>query len=118
MLIDYEMYTMILKMIEGINVDDDTLAYEIIRKVGQEGHFLAEKHTLLHSREAWVPMLTDARPYPTWKEAGAKSVVDRAREKVKEILKTHKPEPLDATVSEELTKIIKTAEEKTDAAPQ
>jgi len=110
MLIDYEMYTMMLKMIEGISVDDDTLALDVIRKVGQEGHFLAEKHTLLHSREFWVPMLTDARPYPTWKEAGAKSVVERAREKVKEILKTHKPEPLDTNVREKLAEVIKSAE--------
>jgi trimethylamine--corrinoid protein Co-methyltransferase len=110
MLIDYEMYTMILKMLEGISVDDSTLALDVIRKVGQEGHFLAEKHTLLHSREVWVPMLTDARPYPTWKEAGAKSVVEKAREKVKEILKTHRPEPLDTNVREKLTEIIKSAE--------
>jgi len=110
MLIDYEMYTMILKMHEGINVDDDTLALDVIRNVGQEGHFLTQKHTLLHSREVWVPMLTDARPYPTWKEAGAKSVVERAREKVKQILKTHKPEPLDSNVKEKLTETIKDAE--------
>jgi len=110
MLIDYEMHTMILKMLEGISVDDDTLALDVIRKVGQEGHFLAEKHTLLNSRKVWVPMLTDARPYPTWKEAGAKSVVEKAREKVKEILKTHRPEPLDTNVREKLTEIIKSAE--------
>jgi trimethylamine--corrinoid protein Co-methyltransferase len=58
-------------------------------------------------------MLTDARPYPTWKEAGAKTVVERAREKVKEILKTHKPEPLDTNVREKLTTIIKNAEKNT-----
>jgi len=113
MLIDYEMYTMMLKMIEGISVNDDTLALDVIRKVGHEGHFLAERHTLLHSRESWVPMITDARPYATWKEAGAKTVVDRAREKVKEILKTHKPEPLDTNVREKLTTIIKNAEKNT-----
>jgi trimethylamine--corrinoid protein Co-methyltransferase len=116
MIIDYEMYTMIMKMIEGISVNDDTLAVDLIRKVGHEGHFLAEKHTLLHSREAWVPKITDARPFQTWKEAGAKSVVENAREKVKEILKTHKPEPLDANVREKLTELIRSAEKKTTTA--
>ena len=112
MIVDYEMFTMIMKMIEGISVNDDTLAVDLIRRVGHEGHFLAEKHTLLHSREAWVPKITDARPYQTWKDAGAKSVVERAREKVREILKTHKPELLDKSVREKLTEIVKNAEKQ------
>jgi trimethylamine--corrinoid protein Co-methyltransferase len=112
MLIDYEMYTMILKMLEGITIDDDALALEAIHKAGHEGHFLTQKHTLLHSRESWVPTLTDARPYATWKEAGAKSVVEKAREKAKQILKTHKPEPLDPSTREKLTELIHNAEKK------
>ena len=112
MLIDYEMYEYMLKLSEGIDVNDETLALETIYKVGAEGHFLAEKHTLKHAKEVWAPMLSDARPYSTWKEAGSKSVVERAREKAKQILSTHKPPSLDEGTRRKIHEIIKEGERK------
>jgi len=111
LLIDYEMYRMMLKIAEGIDVNEDTLALDTIYKVGPEGHFMAEKHTLKHAKDVWTPLITDPRPFETWKKAGGKSVVEIAREKVKEILTTHKPEPLDKDVKRELEKILKEGEE-------
>jgi len=112
LLIDYEMYTMMVRFVQGMDVNDDTLALDTIYKVGPEGNFLAEKHTLEHTKDVWIPMITDPSPYGRWKEKGAKSVVDVAREKVKEILATHKPTPLDRDVKERLAEIIKEGEQK------
>jgi trimethylamine--corrinoid protein Co-methyltransferase len=112
LLIDYEMYRMMVKLAEGIEVNEDTLALDTIYKVGPEGHFMAEKHTLMHAKDVWMPLITDPRPFLTWKKAGGKSVVEVAREKVKEILATHKPAPLDMDVKRELERIIKEGEEK------
>jgi len=112
MLIDYEMYEYMLKLSEGIDVNDETLALETIYKVGAEGHFLAEKHTLKHAKEVWAPMLSDARPYGTWKEAGSKNVVERAREKAKQILSTHKAPSLDEGTRRKIHEIIKEGERK------
>jgi len=110
LLIDYEMYEMMLKLSQGIDVNEDTLALDTICKVGPEGHFLAERHTLEHVRDVWMPMITDPAPYGRWKEKGAKSVVDVAREKVKEILATHKPMPLERDVKKRIAEIIKEGE--------
>lgn len=111
-LIDYEMYTMMVKIAGGIDVNDETMALNTISKVGPEGHFLSEKHTLAHTKDVWMPIISDATQYATWKQRGGKSAVDVAREKVKEILETHKPTPLDKDVKKELAAIIKEAEDK------
>jgi len=110
LLIDYEMYDIMLRLVQGIDVNEDTMALDTIHKVGAEGHFLAEKHTLEHTKDVWMPMLTDPSPYGRWKDKGAKSVVDVAKEKVKEILATHKPTPLDKDIKKKLAEIIKEGE--------
>jgi len=112
MLIDYEMYEYMLKICAGIDVNYESLALETIYKVGMEGHFLAEKHTLKHANEIWTPMLSDPRPYATWKEAGSKDVVERARDKVKVILSTHRPPSLDQDIKKKIAEIIKEGEKK------
>jgi len=101
---------MMLRLVQGIGVNEDTLTIDTIYKVGLEGHFLAEKHTLDHTKDVWIPILADPAPYGTWKDKGAKSVVHVAKEKAKEILATHKPTPLDRDVKKRLAKIIKEGE--------
>jgi len=112
MLIDYEMYTMMLKLLGGIEVNDETLALDAIKRVGQEGHYLADKHTIAHFRETWQPLLSDARPYDAWLKAGGKSVVDTAKEEIQKILKTHMPPQLDKDVKQKLSKIVSKADEE------
>jgi trimethylamine--corrinoid protein Co-methyltransferase len=105
MLMDCEIYGIVRKVMEGIVVDDEALALDVIRAVGPGGNFLAQKHTKKHMRELWVPTLFDRRPYNEWehKRDGAR---DWARQKAQEILKSHKPEPLDPKLSAELARII------------
>jgi trimethylamine--corrinoid protein Co-methyltransferase len=105
MLMDCEIYGIVRKVMEGIVVDDETLALDAIRAVGPGGNFLAQKHTKKHMRELWVPTLFDRRPYNEWeqKRDGAR---DWARQKAQDILTNHKPEPLDPRLSAELARII------------
>ena len=106
MLIDYEIYTMILKLMAGIEVNDETLALDAIKRVGPEGHYLTDKHTIAHFRETWQPLLSDARPYDAWLKAGGKSVVKVAKDEITRILKTHTPPQLDKEVKEQLGRIV------------
>jgi trimethylamine--corrinoid protein Co-methyltransferase len=96
-------------------VNDDTLALDTIQAVGQEGHFMGKKHTIDHAREMWQPMVTDGQPYKVWKTAGCKNAADHAREKAKEILKTHEVEPLAEDIKKELAEIVKEAEKNIPA---
>ncbi len=109
MLMDCEIYSIIHKMLQGIVVDDETLALDVIDAVGPGGNFLKQKHTLRHMRELFMPKYMDRRPYSEWEEKGD-DAARWATEKAREIMATHQPDPLDPAVSAELARIINIAE--------
>jgi trimethylamine--corrinoid protein Co-methyltransferase len=106
MVIDNEIVDYALRFAQGIEVNDETLAVDVIDKAGPGGHFLGEKHTLKHFRERWMPRL-DVDSLETWEKEGIKSLGELAHEKVKEILATHKPAPLPEDVDREISRIFK-----------
>ena len=106
--IDNEIVDYALRFAQGIEVNDDTLAVDVIDKAGPGGHFLGEKHTLKHFRERWMPRL-DVDSLETWEKEGIKSLGELAHQKVKEILATHKPAPLPEDVDREITRILQRA---------
>lgn len=113
LIIDAEIAKMLVRLAQGIEVNDETLALDLIHKVGPGGHYLAEKHTLEHlEKEHFMPEVSDRRSYEAWKKAGSKTVVEAAREKAKEILKKHQPTPLEKGVQKEVKEIIKRAEKE------
>jgi trimethylamine--corrinoid protein Co-methyltransferase len=109
MLMDCEIFSIIQKVMQGIVVDDETLALDVIRSVGPGGNFLSQKHTLKHMRDIYIPQFLDRRPYNVWEEKHDDGR-DWALEKARNILATHQPEPLDPIISAELKKIIATVE--------
>ncbi|MDH5375122.1 MAG: trimethylamine methyltransferase family protein [Candidatus Bathyarchaeota archaeon] len=113
LVMDDEICKAVLKAVQGIEVNDETLAIDVIDKVGPGGHFLAEKHTLNHFKESlFFSELTDRHSYDAWKKTGGKSMVKRARERAEEILKEHWPTPLDKDVQKEISEIIERAEKE------
>ena len=110
MVIDNEIIDYALRYLEGLEVNDDTLALDVIDKVGPGGHFLGEKHTLQHFREGWMPEITDMETFEIWEKKGSKSIAQVAKEKTKEILATHKVEPIPEDVRKEVSRILKRAE--------
>ncbi len=111
MLMDCEIFSIIHKVMQGIVVDDETLALDVIRSVGPGGNFLSQKHTLKHMREIFIPQYMDRRPYNIWEEKHDDGR-DWALEKARRLLNTHQPEPLDDSISSELKKIIASVETK------
>lgn len=105
MLMDAEIFSIVHKMMQGIPVNEETLAMDAIRAVGPGGNFLAQKHTRQHMRDLFLPQFMDRRPYNVWEEKGD-GARDWARDKAREILATHQPEPLDPQLSAELGRII------------
>jgi trimethylamine--corrinoid protein Co-methyltransferase len=90
-----EIIAMVKRYLKGIDVDSNTLALDIIEKVGPGGNFLSEEHTFKNFRsQMFIPRLIDRNVYANWKNAGAKSLEARVNERVKEILSTYKPEQI------------------------
>lgn len=109
MVIDNEILDMIYHIHRGFVVDEDTLAVDVIAEVVESdgGTFLDRMHTVRHMRakEVWIPELSDRRSWQEW-AADGRTVVDRARERAKELLAHHEVPPLPDTVQEEIADIL------------
>jgi len=92
-----------------VEVNEETLALDVINQVGPDGDFLGNKHTLKNFRQDWYPSLFERRNYDGWKKDGGKTMRQRAREKAVEILAQHKPEPLAEAVVKKLDQIVEQA---------
>jgi trimethylamine--corrinoid protein Co-methyltransferase len=92
--IDNDMLGNILRTIEGITVSDDMLSIAEIANVNIDGpgHYLGEPQTLeLMQSEYIYPAQSDRKTIEEWKNAGSRSIVDRAIEYTQETLKHHYP---------------------------
>jgi trimethylamine--corrinoid protein Co-methyltransferase len=96
---------MVMRAVEGIEVNDETLAFDLIKKTGPGGHFVSARHTRKHMRsEQYVPCLSDREERSKWQAAGAINATDRATKIVNEILNS----PIQPAVMSDLRKRIKT----------
>jgi trimethylamine--corrinoid protein Co-methyltransferase len=100
------------RFMEGIEVNDETLALDVLDRVGPGGHFLGELHTLRHFRENWYPTLLDRENRAAWESRGRRTMGERVRARVQQILESHEPEPLTESISAELASIVRCAEER------
>jgi trimethylamine--corrinoid protein Co-methyltransferase len=101
-----EIIAMARRIAGGILVDEETLAFDLMKKVGPGGHFLEAEHTLRHFREHHQSKLIDRKNYDGWIQAGAKTMNDRIRERVHWILDHHEPEPLPEDVLRDLDRML------------
>ena len=100
------------RMIRGFEISRDTIPMDLIKKVGPEGNYLSENHTLkYHRQEFWLPHLFNRNTPDTWIQEGGKAYGEVITEKTINILETHKPEPLPDEVSQRVDEISMKAEE-------
>jgi len=96
--IDHEMFQYLQRFVQGIEVNEETIAVNLIGEVGPGGTFLDTEHTARHYREEmWFPELGHRGSWDAWVGFGRRSPLDIARERVKEYLR----EDLEPVLSEE-----------------
>jgi len=107
MIIDDEILGMVLRAMRGIEVNDDTLAVDVISKVGPGGHFLTQKHTSKHvGSEFFFPRIGNREKRERWKKTGAKNAGQRSKEMVKETLKHAKFDLIPRDIKDELDRVL------------
>ncbi len=106
MILVNEVLYMVKQFMGGIPISDQTLALELIDRVGPGGHYLNEDYTMDHFREVWYSKLFDRTIYDVWYERGAKRFEERLREKTLEVM-NHKPAPLPSEIIKELDQMAK-----------
>jgi trimethylamine--corrinoid protein Co-methyltransferase len=98
--LDNDMIGVVLRGVRGIEVDDETLAIDVIESVVRgEGHYLGHAQTLARMKTDYLyPRIADRRSPYQWEEDGSLDMRERARIVARETLATHFPRYLDASV--------------------
>ena len=94
-----------LRLARGIEVDEGTLAADLIKEIAPRsgGNYLAEEHTVRRFRqEHYIPALLPREPHDAWRKGGSRTALDRAKARVRDILANHQPRELDPALEQEL----------------
>jgi trimethylamine--corrinoid protein Co-methyltransferase len=105
-ILDADLYHRARYALMEVEVDAESLALDVIHKVGPRGHFLAQKHTRKHMRDAVKMPIT----YAIGSDGKYRNPVEVAREKADWILKNYQPVPLEEHKQKELTRILRAAD--------
>jgi trimethylamine--corrinoid protein Co-methyltransferase len=107
MVLDAEALEMTGRFFEGLRVDDDRLALEVIGRVPVGGHFLGEAHTRRHFKtEFYFPALADTEAYDAWVKKGSRDAASRATDRWKKLLASYQEPKLDLAVEQELSEYV------------
>jgi trimethylamine--corrinoid protein Co-methyltransferase len=103
----------VMQFVNGIKATKGTLALDVIDEIGPGGQFLMHAHTLEYLRQdAWQPLAFDHEVYDTWAAAGSQDYTTRARKRAAEIVDSHKPEPIEASLAAALLELSQLSEDK------
>jgi trimethylamine--corrinoid protein Co-methyltransferase len=110
LVMDNEFARMIKYTVQGIPVNDETLAVDVINEVGIGKDFLSHDSTYKHMRSQSNPELIDRKMRVDWVKEGSTDIYQRAMEKARFILENHKPDPLPEDVLSTIRSIVEEAE--------
>ncbi len=103
-----EIIGMAKRIVRGIEVNKETLALSVIKKVGPGGDFLTNEHTLRNfKQELWFPNYLDRNKYAQWMSSGKRTLGQKLNEKVKNILNGYTPEPFSIEIKAMVENLIK-----------
>lgn len=101
-----EVIGQVKRIIKGIEVNKETLAVDIIEKVGPGGHFMAEEHTFENfKKEWWFPSIFSRERYDDWVAKGQPDLAERAKQKLQKIIEEHEAKPLDEKIKKQVKQI-------------
>jgi trimethylamine--corrinoid protein Co-methyltransferase len=87
-----EVFGMVTRLLRGVTVDRETLAVDLIKRMGFDGNYLFDNHTRAHVRELWQARLGETGTIESWKNAGSPRLEDKARAVADGILASPAPE--------------------------
>jgi trimethylamine---corrinoid protein Co-methyltransferase len=103
LMLDDEICGAAVRLARGVEVNDETLSLDLIKKVGYSGNYITAKETAkLYRKELFIPTMFSREPYEAWEKEGRKLAIDHARERALDILAKHQPREIDPTIEREL----------------
>ncbi|WP_327053964.1 trimethylamine methyltransferase family protein [Halomicrococcus gelatinilyticus] len=111
--LDCDRIRYVQRFVEGFDVDEETLALDLIEEVEPGQHFLNKRHTLEHSKsEFLIPEVYDRDSYDNWESAGEKTAYELAHERVEELLDEYERPPIDEDVEHDLERYVEEKREE------
>jgi len=109
--LDNEIVAYLNKFLEGIRVDDDCLAVELIREIGSKGDFASTDHAVRHAkRVTWHSDLFHRGPFDAWTASRSGDPLELASEKVKEAMELDLPLMIPEDRARDVDQVVKEAE--------
>ncbi len=117
LVVDNDMAKFVRRFLNGVEVNGDTIAYDVIRSVGHNKTYLMEEHTLrnLGPEERTNYRIFNRDVPAIWEQRGKPSIMDNARKLALDVLKSHKVDPLPKGTRDRMAKIIKDFEKTFEA---
>ncbi len=107
MVLTNEIISMTRRFGEGVRLDDEALAVDVIHEIGPGGQFMSHNHTMSHWRELWLPQVFDRQRLMPWQEQGSKAINARLRKATLALIDGHKVESLPDSAEQEIETILK-----------
>jgi trimethylamine---corrinoid protein Co-methyltransferase len=95
--------------LRGVSLDDLDFVVEEIRAVGPGGTHLSRPHTRKQHHSLWRPTVIDQWMHDHWEEQGKKTLLDRLRERARDLRERPPAFTLPDDVLDELDECVRTA---------
>ena len=92
LVLDNEVAQMVKRAVNGIPVNDEALAVDIIKEIGIGKDFLSHESTYHHMRSISAPKIFDRTIRENWEQSTSRDIYKKATLKARDVLKTHIPE--------------------------
>ncbi|MDX1512458.1 MAG: trimethylamine methyltransferase family protein [Gammaproteobacteria bacterium] len=107
LVLDLDQIAMVRRLVEGIEVNDESLALDTIHEVGPGGFYLDSGHTMQHYRDAFfMPRVGVRESFEQWRAAGEKDALARARERCQEMLDSYAVPEIESDVLATLDEFV------------
>jgi trimethylamine--corrinoid protein Co-methyltransferase len=105
--LDIDLLQTIMKYLEPLEVNADTMGFSAIEEVGPGGHFFGARHTLERYATAFYqPVISDWRNFQQWQQAGSPDAMTKANAIWKKALADYEAPPLDPAIAEEMEAFV------------
>lgn len=106
-MLDNEIMGMVRRINKGVDVDEDTLAFDVIKEVGPQGEYMTNDHTFEFFRdEHYMPFISDSSMVKVWENNGRIDVATRANQKWKKMLEEYVQPEFSKELDADLMKIV------------
>lgn len=110
LVIDNEYAGALKRFARGFEVNEETLAFDLIKELGPGGFFTDSEHTVTHFRkEHWQPEIFSREGLNSWLSGDKKTDVDKGKDICKQILEESHPPAIDDNTEKSLLKVIEKA---------